>query len=86
MLRHKNWGQSGFKLAPEIIPLRPQFFTGYLFHTGFSPGTSRRSGANLSDFRKAGLKRQALNFGALNACMAIRRFVQLYECRSAFVL
>ena len=43
-------------------------------------------GANISDFRKAGLERQVLNFGALNACVPICRFVQLYECHRAFVL
>jgi hypothetical protein len=43
-------------------------------------------GANVSDFGKAGLKRQMLNFGALNPRVAICRFVQLYECHSAFIL
>jgi len=42
--------------------------------------------AKISDFRKVGLKRQVLNFGALNAYMAIGRFVQLYESHGAFIL
>jgi hypothetical protein len=40
----------------------------------------------VSDFRQAGLKRQKLNFGALNPCVAICRFMQLYECHSALIL
>jgi hypothetical protein len=38
--------------------------------------------ANVSDFRKAGLKRQVLNFGALDPDVAICRFMQLYEGHS----
>jgi len=49
-------------------------------------GGERRSGARRSDFRQAGLKRQQLNFGALDPGVAIRRFVQLYECHGTLIL
>jgi len=39
-----------------------------------------------SDFRKIRLKRQALNFGALNPYVTIRRLMQLYECHASFIL
>jgi hypothetical protein len=42
-------------------------------------------GADVSDFRKAGLKRQVLNFGALDPDVTIRRFVELYNCHSSFI-
>jgi hypothetical protein len=38
-----------------------------------------------SDFRKARLKRQMLNFGSLDPNVAISRFVQLYKSNSAFI-
>ena len=38
-----------------------------------------------SHFRKAGLKRQVLNFGTLNPNVAIRRFMQLNKCLNSFV-
>ena len=40
----------------------------------------------VSDFRQAGLKRQELNFGALNPRVAICRFVQLYERHGTLIL
>jgi hypothetical protein len=43
-------------------------------------------GSRRSDFRQAGLKRQELNFGALDPRVAICRFVQLYESHGAFIL
>jgi len=49
-------------------------------------GGERRSGSRRSDFRQAGLKRQQLNFGALDPGVAIRRFVQLYECHGTLIL
>jgi len=45
-----------------------------------------RGSANVSDFRQAGLKRKVLNFCALNPCVAVCRFVQLYESHGAFIL
>jgi hypothetical protein len=41
---------------------------------------------NVSYSRKAGLKRQELNIGALNPNVSICRFMQLYECRNSFIL
>jgi hypothetical protein len=41
--------------------------------------------ADVSNFRKAWLKRQVLNFGALDPYVAICRFMQLYKCHSAFI-
>jgi hypothetical protein len=38
-----------------------------------------------SDFRKAGLKRQILNFDSLDPDVAIRRLMQLYKCHSSFI-
>jgi hypothetical protein len=43
-------------------------------------------GADVSDFREVGLKRQELNFGALNPYVAICHFMQLYERHSSFIL
>ena len=41
--------------------------------------------ANVSDFREARLKRQALNFRALDPYVAICRFMELYKCHSTFI-
>jgi hypothetical protein len=38
-----------------------------------------------SDFPKARLKRQVLNFGSLNPNVAIRRFTQPYKCHSSLI-
>ena len=40
--------------------------------------------ADVSDFCKAGLKRQVLNFRALDPHVAVGRFMELYKCRSTF--
>src|SRR5258708_26612352 len=47
--------------------------------------THARRDADISDFRKAWLKRQAPNFGALDSDVAICPFMQLYKCHSAFI-
>jgi hypothetical protein len=39
-----------------------------------------------SNFRKAWLKRQVLNFGVLDPDVAVCRLMQLYKCRSSFIL
>ncbi len=43
-----------------------------------------RYGAHTSDFRKAWLKRQVLNFGPLDPNVAICRFMKRYKCHSSF--
>jgi len=40
--------------------------------------------ADVSDFRKAGLNCQFLDFGALDPDVGIRRAMQLYKCHSSF--